>query len=156
MKPLLIIATLLTTTFFYSCDSTKKINQPSIPDTENTMDITVGTSQKLYNKKWMLQTLDGKSVQSKAFVQFLNGTEQRIAGNTGCNNFSGTFSFKSFNTIAIGPLVSTKMACLNTDILETSFLQMLENTNTWLVETDTLTLLNNEKVLGTFTATPMQ
>lgn len=62
----------------------------------------------------------------RQFVSF--GTNGKITGNGGCNRFFGTYS-QDGDTLEIGPLGSTKMACANLR-QEQTFFQTLNATRT--------------------------
>jgi heat shock protein HslJ len=63
--------------------------------------------------------------QDKPFIQF--GSEGRVAGNSGCNRFTGAYETAEDGAIKIGPLASTRMACPEPDMAaEAKFLAMLD------------------------------
>jgi heat shock protein HslJ len=67
--------------------------------------------------KWIFADLGGISPpvgsQGKAYIEF-NPKARQISGYDGCNKFSGTLEI-SGNTLKIGPIASTKMACPNVE-----------------------------------------
>ena len=64
-----------------------------------------------------------------------------VEGFGGCNNFSGTFLVKGADTISIGPLMGTKMACGDaTDQFEAQLMTALQNSTKWSVSGGTLDL----------------
>jgi len=68
---------------------------------------------------------------------FANGT---IEGFGGCNNFSGSYTVRG-DTVAIGPLMSTMMACPDpAGSFENQFLAALQNSTKWSVSAGTLDL----------------
>lgn len=71
---------------------------------------TTGWAEPSPGGQWMPITIYGTSMALDAKGRVRFGSEGRIAGNGGCNQFSGTFSTDE-NTIAIGPLASTRKAC---------------------------------------------
>jgi heat shock protein HslJ len=69
------------------------------------------------------------------------GEDGTLAGSSGCNQYSGTYALTG-ETLAIGPLATTKMACPE-DIMtqETRFLAALAGSTGYRLSGDTLTLL---------------
>ena len=64
--------------------------------------------------------------------------DKRVAGNTGCNNFSGTFNIDKNSLTFNHDFVSTKMACPGYD--EAAFERSLLRTNNFEINGDTLSL----------------
>lgn len=74
-----------------------------------------------------------------------------VAGNGGCNTFNGPYTTDG-DIIAIGPLVTTRMACPELD-QETAFLAALEAATTYAISGDTLELRDDSGALQvSFTA----
>jgi heat shock protein HslJ len=73
------------------------------------------------------------------------GTDGRITGDTGCNMYSGPYTLAGSN-ITIGPLISTRRACLSDDAnaQEHAFLTALEASTTYELVGARLTLRNAE------------
>jgi len=87
---------------------------------------------------------DGKSahvsVQGGATMTMVFDADGQVSGNSGCNTYNGGYSVDG-NKIAIGPLMSTRMACdeaLMTQ--EAQFLAALDGAETWSVQGDKLEL----------------
>jgi heat shock protein HslJ len=53
------------------------------------------------------------------------GAENRIAGNSGCNQYFGNFENPEDNTVVIGPLAGTKMYCQEKDTIERNYMEQL-------------------------------
>ncbi|MGB7861093.1 MAG: META domain-containing protein [Acidimicrobiia bacterium] len=77
-------------------------------------------------------------IATELTVEF--GDDETVSGSAGCNTFSGTYEVSgdyevvSGQAIAIGPLASTQMACLDPEGLmdqEAQFLNALANSATW-------------------------
>lgn len=80
---------------------------------------TAAASDQLAGSEW------GMIGKDKPFVQF--GSDGKLAGNAGCNNFFGGYEVAADGSIAIGPLGSTKMACAEPEMAqEMQFLDMLQ------------------------------
>ena len=70
-----------------------------------------GLAEQLAGSEWKPTKLYDKSVQADfdIFVQF--GSKDRAAGYGGCNRFTGGYTTDE-QTIRIGPLASTRRACV--------------------------------------------
>ena len=107
------------------------------------------------NKHWKLVELNGKKIPANTDFKkephfILNENEAKITGNGGCNNFMGSFTINTDNSIQISKLMSTKMACLSIDY-EIDYLLFLEKTTHFNLMGDTLILSNkNLKIEAKF------
>ena len=72
--------------------------------------------------------------------------DKRVGGNTGCNNFSGTFNIEKNSLTFNHDFVSTKMACAGYD--EAAFERSLLRTNNFEINGDTLNLKENQTPLS--------
>jgi len=66
-----------------------------------------------------------------------------LSGFAGCNNYNGKYVLSGQTTefgkaISIGPIASTKMYCADTMNLETTYLTILQNTNTYSITNNTM------------------
>ena len=66
-----------------------------------------------------------------------------LTGFAGCNNYNGKYVLSGQTTefgkgISIGPLASTKMYCADAMNLETTYLTILQNTNTYSINNNTM------------------
>lgn len=77
----------------------------------------------LMGSEWAPETENG----SEQFVAFKSGGE--VIGHGGCNKFFGSYAL-SGDTLMIGPLASTKMACKGKMQAEASFLKTLQSVRT--------------------------
>lgn len=71
---------------------------------------------------------------------------KRVTGNTGCNNFSGTFNIDKNSLTFNQDFVSTKMACPGYD--EAAFERSLLRTNNYEINGDTLSLKEDKTPLS--------
>jgi heat shock protein HslJ len=73
-------------------------------------------------------------------VTALFNAMDQITGKGGCNNYSGPFTTQG-NTIKIGPVASTMMACAE-DVMaqEMAYFKALENSATYAIQGDKLEL----------------
>lgn len=76
----------------------------------------------LAGSEWGLE-----SGADKPFIQF--SADGKFNGNGGCNGFGGTFE-QSGNQLSFGPIMSTKMACLDMNT-ETEFFLALDQTRSF-------------------------
>lgn len=102
----------------------------------------VGTSWQVINynngKDAVVSVLGGTNLTAEF------GEDGSITGSAGCNNYFGKYEVDG-NTIKIGPLASTKMACAEpTGIMEqeTAYLIALESAATFQITGDQLVLFN--------------
>ena len=56
----------------------------------------------------------------------------RMAGADGCNRITGTYE-RTAEAIKFGPLVSTRMACVDTGEIERAFREALQKTGRWKI-----------------------
>ncbi|OEU69874.1 MAG: hypothetical protein BA863_06765 [Desulfovibrio sp. S3730MH75] len=76
--------------------------------------------------KWILEDIDGTGVIDFAQSWIIFTKDGNVTGSGGCNRFNGSYTLKN-NTLEVGPLASTRMAC--TDAVgsqEFKFLQALD------------------------------
>lgn len=122
MKNLIFQLLLITTVVsFVSCKSSKNTT------TEN----KEMTQAILTENHWKLVELSGvllNETTREPFIIFEN-EQNRVHGNTSCNNFFGTFELKGKNQIRFSQVGMTKMACIGNDV-ETRFIQVLDSTMT--------------------------
>jgi heat shock protein HslJ len=78
------------------------------------------------------------SVTGEPEVTAIFGGGGTVAGNGGCNQFSGPYTIDD-GAIEIGPLVATKMACPALD-QESAYFAALEAATTWSIRADQLEL----------------
>jgi heat shock protein HslJ len=100
---------------------------------------TEPAAEGLAGTSWALSDLDGNPPVAEATLQF--DAEGRLAGTTGCNQYSGGYSAEG-DTLAVGELISTKMACTAAGVMEqeTRFLGALGQAASYSIAGDTLTI----------------
>lgn len=78
----------------------------------------------------------------------------RITGHGGCNGFSGTYELKSAHGLAVSRVIATRMACAEPERMaaENGFMAALQNADRYAVSGDTLTLLQQDRVLARLVA----
>ena len=113
--------------------------------------VAFGQELEISGTKWLLTHIDGNAISgSKAFIE-IDNEKTRFSGHTGCNRMFG--GLKLNEKLAIGPIGSTKMACLNADgDLEGKFLAQLGRVNGLRQDGEVLELLDNERIALKFKA----
>ena len=103
----------------------------------------------LLEKYWKLTELRGRPINVTAEMNrephiIFREKDNRVNGNGGCNNFSGSYTLKSNDGIELSKIMATMMACpqMNT---ESEFLKMLQMADSYYVSGDTL-ILNKGKM----------
>lgn len=109
----------------------------------------------LLNDIWVLTDYMGSPVttsgsRKEAPRLEISLSESRVTGTTGCNRLSGPVKADT-RQIIFGPLVTTKMACLDdSNQLERKFLDELSHPLTYQAGNGKLTLFRNNKSIMTF------
>ncbi|MCG2460156.1 copper resistance protein NlpE N-terminal domain-containing protein [Flavobacteriaceae bacterium F89] len=99
---------------------------------------------KITGTRWKLTELRGQKVNhSSAFIVF-STENNRVYGNSGCNNFSGSFELKKGNQIGLSQLASTRMACPDMDS-EQAFLSAMGMVDNYSISGGTL-LMNKARM----------
>lgn len=107
-------------------------------------------------KYWKLTELNGKAITppeagSREAHFILKEKDNKVIGNTGCNNLNGgyTLSAETENGIQFTPMATTRMACVGVDY-EQEYLKVFEDCDSYSVQNDTLTLSKGETPLAKF------
>jgi Heat shock protein len=82
---------------------------------------------------------------------FLQSDSTVVYGNSGCNYFHGKYKMQDKNGIVFEDIASTRKLCPDMKI-ENAFLEMLNNTQTFGIDADTLIIYNNNTPIGIFVA----
>jgi heat shock protein HslJ len=103
----------------------KKKNKVQFKNLKNKtiMEFTIPTQNDIWSfiekNKWKLIMLENVGQDyGQAFIQF-DRTAKKVNGNSGCNNFFGTFSVSGNDHIQFGGMGSTRKACLNEETNKT-------------------------------------
>lgn len=97
--------------------------------------------QGLGGTSWNLAEMGDTADVARIVPTIEFGADGRASGFAGCNTFSGTFTTDG-ETIALGPLATTKMGCERpASAVETEYLQALSGVATWSIEPDGRLLL---------------
>jgi heat shock protein HslJ len=121
MKSLLLPATVVLSMLLLQRNGAHAANPAADPSFEKTY--------------WKATELLGKPVPSanrnrEAHLVFEQ--DGRVAGADGCNRITGTYE-RTAEAIKFGPLVSTRMACVDTGEIERAFREALEKTGRWKI-----------------------
>ena len=96
--------------------------------------VNAGSEQNAIDRHdWRAQSIAGVAVPypERVTLSLANGT---VSGSGGCNQYSGPVEYAN-GRIRIGPLISTKMACAESDLmqLEQKFLDALQTASAYKV-----------------------
>ncbi|GGM25497.1 META domain-containing protein [Dactylosporangium sucinum] len=109
-----------------------------------TVDLVAAANRPLTGVRWVVDTLvEGDvagSVPAGAEAWLTFGTDGKVSGNGGCNQFGGSYTAKG-STITFTGLASTAMGCLDDRAsLESAVLQVLRGEVRWTIDGDHLSL----------------
>ena len=107
----------------------------------------------LTNTYWKAVTINAQTVSVRTkepFIQF--DKDNRVNGFLGCNNVNGSYSTEQ-HSISFSQLASTKKMCSQSMEQEAAMLNMLNNTQKWAIEGESLALKDSSgNTLATFNA----
>ena len=136
----------------------KKNNKVQFKNTKNkvVMEFSIPTQNELWafigKNNWKLIALENVGQDyGKASIKF-NVAEKKVSGNTGCNNFAGTYE-TSGDTISFDKVAATLMACIGEEgnKTEQKILSYLNNKNLRFdVADQTLNFYLNDKLVMMF------
>jgi heat shock protein HslJ len=112
-KYILIVCIIVVAMVFSACHSTKTAKEAvSSGKTENA----------ITGKYWKLIEINGKPVVGENH-SYLNIREEgnRIDGNGGCNDFTGSYEMSGLGRLKFSKIVATQKACFNTTIEDELF-----------------------------------
>jgi heat shock protein HslJ len=98
----------------------------------------------IVEKYWKLVELNGKPIiVDSSFTKephiILKEKDNKVIGNGGCNNISGTYKLGNMNRIYFSQMISTQMACPNMTT-ESEFLRILNMVDNFTIAGDMLVL----------------
>lgn len=103
------------------------------------------------NGSWTLARLNDHPLNRMVAVptMSIDLSQKQISGNGGCNNFTGKIQNLTASKIDLGPVASTKKACLNKNV-EPEFYPALNSISTFQLQGNNLTFYdaNGAKVLA--------
>ena len=107
-------------------------------------------SKAIAGTSWTLDILaDFHKEATQKPVTITFDKEGKVYGSGGCNSYSGTY-FIEGKSIKFGPMMSTKMACMEGMKTEDKLFEVFNNTNEYLMTNETLLLKKDGKVLASF------
>lgn len=91
---------------------------------------------QLTQNDWAAETIDGAAVINPGRVTLSFG-DGRVSGRGGCNLYSGPADVGE-GTLKFGPMISTKMACLENGLMqqEVAYLNALRDARTYAIGAD--------------------
>ena len=99
----------------------------------------------LTDTRWNLVRIGADSAirrgtERDPYLRFTDA-DKRVGGSTTCNSMGGTFEVTG-DRISFGPLMSTKMACVEPELMaqETRFMSALDSVERFAISADTLSL----------------
>ena len=105
------------------------------------------------DRQWTLATLGERTAPlgagGRPATLRLESATPRAVGFAGCNRFSASYRL-SGDSLSFGPVASTRMACIDGDELERSFLAVLPAVATYQATDSALTLSGPGGVLARF------
>jgi heat shock protein HslJ len=105
----------------------------------------------LAGTSWALAEMAGTADFAHLVPTIAFGVDGTVSGFAGCNTFTGSFTTDGA-TVTMGPLATTKMACVPPGSeVESAYLGSLAGVRSWKIDAGKLTLEND--VLLRFTAT---
>jgi heat shock protein HslJ len=101
--------------------------------------------EQLTAKVWKLAELNGKPVESTAFLLF-DPVLHRISGNLGCNNFSGSYFLSPGSRIHIAKVVATQKMCQKNMEVEDELKKILSTVDNFAFGDDKSLILNRARM----------
>jgi putative lipoprotein len=97
----------------------------------------------LVGSTWLAEDIDGKGVIDNAQSTLVFGTDGRVSGRAGCNQYGGSVTLNGASLI-VDQVFSTKMACTAPALMdqETRFLEALQATRSYRMDGTKLVLLD--------------
>src|SRR5688572_24983584 len=98
---------------------------------------------ELTGSTWVAEDIDGKGVIDNAQSTLIFGTDGRVSGRAGCNQYGGSVTLNGASMI-LDQVFSTKMACTALALMdqETRFLEALQATRSYRMEGPKLVLVD--------------
>jgi len=117
---------------------------------------TLSPSDRLTATDWRAEDINGAPVAIPNPVT-LSFNEGNASGRSGCNQYSGNADYDD-RRITFGPLISTKMACVGSNIMQTesAYLGALQASKTYVIGADGALTLSGERASVRFVPQPRQ
>jgi len=105
---------------------------------------TASSTALLTSGNWELQSIDGKKADASEFKNGLPtanfGIDHKLTGNSGCNQYGGSYNLNAEDGINISEVFSTKMFCDGVTG-ESKYLDALNKVNMAKIDKNKLVLL---------------
>ncbi|WP_240431990.1 DUF4377 domain-containing protein [Pedobacter chitinilyticus] len=99
---------------------------------------------------WKLLSINNQTITNGTATMNFDMKKRIVNGNTGCNGYGGSVQFTGKNKIAFSKVVSTQMACLDSNV-EGEFLKLVSLANlTYDIADQTFNLYHNQKLVAIF------
>ena len=135
-----------------ACKSKKAVNS----DVSNSM-VETAIDKKLVEKKWKLIEINGVALSKmtpqpavEAFI-FFQAEENRVNGNSGCNNFAGTYKLDSGNRLHFSGVASTRKMCIDMTV-EDQMNKIFQKVDNYTIKDGSLSLKQGKTTLAKFVA----
>lgn len=126
MKKIAILSLILSVVLFSSCDETRKVID------------TAGNVQ--LNGSYIVTNLGNKKMEGNDLTIIFSALDTSVRGNGGCNTFFGDYDLDLY-ALSFGAIGSTKKMCEGETMTnENNFLKSLEQTGSYSLENNVLTL----------------
>jgi heat shock protein HslJ len=103
--------------------------------------------QNTLSGNYIITEVQGTKLSTDNLIIDFDSKSNQVNGFAGCNNFFGSFTVAE-NKLSFGAIAATKRYCQQeVNKIENDILNTLNKTNTFLIESDTLYLKANDKVL---------
>lgn len=150
-KRLILSATIATMILFTGC--AKKSEPQNEPATQG--EATQTSQSALLETMWLLTELNGAAIavdsaKEPIYIQ-LAADGNQVNGSGGCNRISGSFAVDA-DTLIFGHMVATEMACPTGMDIEKALFESLEQSLTYTIKSDVLTMSSDVAVLARFRA----
>ncbi|MCL1933889.1 MAG: META domain-containing protein [Candidatus Azobacteroides sp.] len=116
------------------------------------------TDEILGDKKWKLFEINGIAISEmkpqptiEAFMTF-NVTENRVSGNSGCNDFAGTYKIGPDNRLNFSGMISTRKMCMDNMTVEDEMNKIFQAVDNYTLQDGILSLNQAQTPLARFTA----
>ena len=129
------------------------LDKMSTKTTTKNVDETKG-KYALAETKWKLVELNGKPVKNTSDKEYfinLDSKSGKFAAFAGCNKLNGSFVMTDATKLSFTNVMSTKMACPNSDV-ENKFTKALSKVDNYMIEGAMLHFHNGKKAVAKFEA----
>ena len=127
----------------------------NLKGTTKSADNISAVDKNLVEKKWKLTEINGVALSTmnpqpavEAFIIFQTG-ENRVRGNSGCNNFTGTYKTGPDKSLNFSGIASTRKMCIDMTI-EVQMNKLFQAVDKYAIAGNTLSLNQAGKTLAKF------